>query len=124
MAFDCDGDTVTDFVLSIIGCRELEPEFVSLMKNRQSDWMVKFLLGRGRKLKNLLGCESTAGHNPANLWSLPSQRAGLVKQDGVDLVHQLKCATVLDQNSFVGAQRQRRKHSQRCRHADAGAEIT
>ena len=40
----------------------------------------------------------------ADLGPLAGQRAGLVEEDGVDLVHQLERAAVLDQDALVGTE--------------------
>ena len=54
---------------------------------------------------------------------LAGQRAGLVEQDSVDLVHHLERPPVLDQDALAGAQGQRAEHGERNGHADAGSEI-
>ena len=59
----------------------------------------------------------------ADLGALAGQGAGLVEEDGIDLVHQFQRPAVLDQNPLVGAEGQRREHGQRRGHPDAGAEV-
>ena len=44
---------------------------------------------------------SAAGDDPADLGALAGQRARLVEEDGVDLVHQLEGAAVLDQDALA-----------------------
>ena len=121
--FDRDGDAVADFVLGIVGRRQLELELVSLVQDRQGDRVMKPSLGRGRELENSLRRKAMAGDDSAHLGPLASQRTGFVEQHGVDLVHQLERSTILDQDPFVGTERKRRKHGQGRRHAYAGAEI-
>ena len=53
VALDADGDAVADFVLRVVGRRQLDIELLGLVQDRQCDRMMELLLGRCCELKDL-----------------------------------------------------------------------
>ena len=96
---------------------------LGLVEDRQGDRVVELPLGRRGVPEDPLRTRAVGGDDPADLGPLAGQRAGLVEEDGVDLVHQLQRPAVLDEDALVGAQGQRAEHRQRRGHPDAGAEV-
>ena len=71
--------------------------------------MGELVLGRGGVAQDLQWHrEPLHGDHPPDLGPLAGQRAGLVEQHRVDLVHQIERPAVLDEDTLLGAERQRR----------------
>ena len=124
MPFDVDGDAVADLVLRVVGRRQARARAPAALCRiaRAIGWW-NFRSAAAAKPRIWSGVEPVGGDDPADLGPLAGQRAGLVEEDRVDLVHQLERPAVLDQDALVGAQGQRAEHRQRRGHADAGAEV-
>ena len=109
---DVDGDPVADLVLGVVDRRQRRgpaPRPCGGSPGRSGG-------GTSARRRRRTGgsaprVKPSRGDDPADLGPLAGQGAGLVEQDGVDLVHQLEGPAVLDQDALVGAEGQRARAS-------------
>ena len=81
---DMDCDSVTNFVLRVVGRGQFEAELLGLVQDGQGDGMMKLLFRRGGVEEYFLGGMTGAGDDAADLGSFAGQRAGLVEENGID----------------------------------------
>ena len=121
---DANADAVTDLVFGFLGFGQYDSHFFGLVQDGEGDGMMEFLLCRGGITHDSRFIVTVTGNDAAYFGPFTGEGTGLVEQHGVDFTHEFEGATVLDQDTLLGAQGQSRQHGQRCRHADAGTQIT
>ena len=101
LPLDLDCDPIADLVPGVVVGRQIQPQLLGAVENRQGNRMMKFTLGDRRELKDPLGREAGAAMIRPTSGRSWVKVPVLSKSTVSTCVHLLQGPPVLDENALV-----------------------
>src|SRR6478609_3399618 len=102
-SLDRNRDPKANLVLGIVGWRQRTVQFGKALQDRLGNRVSKTILGCGGISQDFFRGMGAASQYLADLGNFAGKRSRLVEQDSIDLVHQVHCTPIFDQNAVLSA---------------------